>query len=181
VVTFVLLFAAGLLAALGGRSSRRGDARKRQEEDALVLLNTVAKAAAEGADADRAAADGLLELLDAAVVRVRRGDRVTAEAASVTGVSLDPEGMTHLEPDGRLPRGTRLRFSSPGGFALPREGVVLPLGREAGELVIVPGGDRGVPRAVRAGLAAVAHTLGLAGAAPAAGLPRARNGGQARG
>ncbi|HKF00249.1 MAG TPA: DUF4118 domain-containing protein [Actinomycetes bacterium] len=179
VVTFVLLFAAGLLAALGGRSSRRGDARQQQEEDALALLNAIAKAAAEGADADRTAADGLLELLDAAVVQVRRGDRVTAEAGSATGGSLDPEAMTHLEPDGRLPHGTKLRFSSPGGFALPREGVVLPLGRQAGVLVIVPGRDRGVPRAVRAGLAGVAYTLGLAGAP--AGLPGTENGGQARG
>lgn len=182
VTTVALLFAAGLLAALAGRSTRRGAVRHQQEADALALLNDVARAAAEGGDADQAAADGLLDLLDARTVQVRRGGRITAEAGAAEG-DLNPADMAQLDAYGRLPHGRRLRYLSPGGFALPREGVAVPLGRRGGQpgaLVVIPGADRGVSRSVRAGLVALAHTLALAGPL-SGGLPAVGGNGHAPG
>ena len=56
----VLLFAAGLLASLGGRASRRAGAQAREEADAIQLLHAVTLAAASGEAADQVAADGLV-------------------------------------------------------------------------------------------------------------------------
>ena len=162
-LTVLALFVAGLLAAVSGRSRRRTRITEEQEEAAILLLETVARAAAEGGKADLVAAEGIQAMLDAGLVQVRRDGHVTAEAGEAA--APDPAALTRLDPDGRMPPGTRLRVRT-GGIALPARGVVLPLARagtEVGALVVVPGPDRGLARTVRVALAGVAHLLAAGG------------------
>jgi hypothetical protein len=166
VLTVCLLFAAGMVAAFTGRRTRRTAAVRRQENTVIHLLEHVAKVAAQAGvkpgsvrKVDRAAAEGVRELLDARLVQVHRGDEVTAEAGE-TGLHPVAGELVRLDPDGRLPRGNLRIFSE--GIALPAAGVALPLcrnGAELGALVIVPGPDEGVDRTIRVGLAGLAHVL----------------------
>jgi K+-sensing histidine kinase KdpD len=170
VVTVVLLFAGGLLASLGGRAGRRAGARVREEAEAIRLLHAVSLAAAggEGAErADRVAAQGLLELLGARSVRVVRagpgGDRVAAEAGEQAG-PLELVALPHLDRDGRIPPG-HLR-SVGGTLVLPAQGTAIDLVRDqrrVGTLVVLPAADRPLLRTTRTAIAAVAHTLAMAG------------------
>src|SRR5262245_22299007 len=52
-ITVLLLLLAGIVASVSGRASRRAVHAAREENDALTVLNRVARAAAEGRDADR--------------------------------------------------------------------------------------------------------------------------------
>jgi K+-sensing histidine kinase KdpD len=159
ILTVVLLFAAGLLAALFGRSRRRAKITEEQEGAAIELFEAVAKAAAEGTKADVVAVEGIRAMLDANLVQIRRDGHVTAEAGNAA--SPDPAVLTRLDPDGRMPPGTRLRVHT-GGISLPAPGVVLPMARagaEVGALVVVPGPDRGLARTVRVALAGIAYVL----------------------
>jgi hypothetical protein len=161
VVTVVLLFAAGLLASLGGRVARRAERDERLAAGALDLLNRVAEAVAAepGPKADRVAAEGVLELLEARRVEVRRGDDVTAAVGDAGGEALEEILMPRMEPDGRLPTVRRFRAA---GLVLPARGLAVPLvraGQTVGAVIIVPGEDRGVPRSVREALATVGHVL----------------------
>jgi K+-sensing histidine kinase KdpD len=163
VLTILLLFAAGVIAAVFGRSRRRAKATEEQEEAAIELFEAVAKAAAEGGTADRVAVEGVRAMLDARLVQVRRDGRVTAAAGEAD--APDPAALTRLDPDGRMPPGTKLRVRA-GGIALPVPGIVLPMARagtEVGALVVVPGPDRGLARTVRVALAGVAHLLAAGG------------------
>jgi Domain of unknown function (DUF4118) len=175
VVTVVLLFAAGLLASVGGRLARKAGRDERLAAGALDLLNRVAEAVATepGPAADRVAATGVRELLGAGRVEVRRDGQVTAAAGEAGGKRLEEAGLPRMEADGRLPDVHRFRAA---GLVLPAGGVAVPMvrgGEVVGALLIVPGDDRGVPRSVREALATVGHVLA---AAPA---PQARPAGPA--
>ena len=167
VLTVVLLFAAGLLASLGGRASRRAGAQAREEADDIQLLHAVALAAATGAAADQVAADGLVDLLGARSVQVvrvgRDGDRVVAAAGERVD-TFDLAALPHLDQDGRIPSGRRRSVG--GTLVLPAEGTAIDLVRDqrrVGTLVVVPAADRPLLRTTRTALATVAHTLALAG------------------
>jgi hypothetical protein len=163
----VLLFVAGLLASLGGRATRKARVEAREEADVLQVLTAVNLAAARGGlKADRVAAEGLRDLLDARAVRVVRegpeGDLVVAEAGRLEG-DLDLERLPHLDEEGRIPSG-HLR-SVGGTLVLPAEGAVVDLirrDRRVGSLVVVPAEDRPILRTTRLGIAAVAHALASA-------------------
>jgi K+-sensing histidine kinase KdpD len=167
VATVVLLFVAGLLASLGGRATRRARVEAREEADVLAVLTAVNLAAARGGlKADRVAAEGLRDLLDARAVRVVRtgpeGDLVTAEAGELDG-DLDLDGLPHLDEEGRIPSGHRRSVG--GTLVLPAEGAVVDLirgTRRVGSLVVVPTEDRPILRTTRLGVAAVAHALAIA-------------------
>jgi hypothetical protein len=155
---------AGLLASLGGRASRRASVEAREEAAALQLLTAVNLAAARGGgDADRVAAEGLQELLEARAVFVVRdepgGRRVAAAAGEHDGLP-DPAGLPHLDEEGRIPSGHRRSVG--GVLVLPAEGAVVDLvqhGRRVGSLVVVPQADRPLLRATRMSIAATAHAL----------------------
>jgi hypothetical protein len=106
VVTVVLLFAAGLLASLGGRANRRAGARVREDEDAIRALHAISQAAAAGDSPDRVAAEQLLALVDARAVQVVRdeegSDQVVAAAGEPVG-QLDVDALPHLDEEGRIP------------------------------------------------------------------------------
>jgi K+-sensing histidine kinase KdpD len=164
VTTVVLLFVAGIIASLGGRVSRRASVEAREEAAALQLLNAVNLAAARGSrDADRVAADGLHELLEARAVFVVRcepgGERVVADAGDHDGLP-DLAALPHLDEEGRIPSGHR---RSVGGLlVLPAQGVVVDLvqqGRRVGSLVVVPQTDHPLLRTTRRSIAATAHAL----------------------
>ncbi len=164
VTTVVLLFVAGLIASLGGRVSRRASVEAREEEAALRLLNAVNLAAARGGrDADRVAAEGLHELLEARAVFVVRdepgGERVVAAAGMHDGL---PElaSLPHLDEEGRIPTGHRRSVG--GVLVLPAEGVVVDLvrhSRRTGSLVVIPQADHPLLRATRISISATAHAL----------------------
>jgi K+-sensing histidine kinase KdpD len=164
VATVVLLFAAGLLASLGGRATRRARVEAREEADVLAVLNAVSLAAARGGiKADLVAVDALHELLDARAVQVVRdgpeGDLVVARAGQVDG-DLDLDSLPHLDEEGRIPSGHRRAVG--GTLVLPAQGAVVDLvrrGHRIGSLVIVPAEDRPILRSTRLAIAAVAHTL----------------------
>jgi K+-sensing histidine kinase KdpD len=163
VATVVLLFAAGLLASLGGRATRRARVEAREEADVLQVLTGVNLAAARGGlKADQVAAAGLRDLLDARAVGVVRdgpeGDLV-AQAGQLDG-DLDLDGLPHLDEEGRIPSGHRRSVG--GTLVLPAQGAVVDLvrrNRRVGSLVIVPAEDRPILRTTRLGIAAVAHAL----------------------
>jgi K+-sensing histidine kinase KdpD len=164
VTTVVLLFVAGVIASLGGRASRRASVEAREEAAALQLLTAVNLAAARGSrDADRVAAEGLHELLEARAVFVVRqepgGERVVADAGDHDGL---PElaRLPHLDEEGRIPTGHRRSVG--GVLVLPAEGVVVDLvqqGRRVGSLVVVPQADHPLLRTTRMSIAATAHAL----------------------
>jgi K+-sensing histidine kinase KdpD len=160
VVTVLLLFAAGLLASLGGRATRRAGARVREEEDAIRALHAISRAAATGDSADRVAAEQLLALLDARAVQVvRDGGQVVAAAGEPVG-ELDLDALPHLDEEGRIPSG-HLR-SVGGTLVLPAEGVVVDMIHDhtrVGALVVVPKPDRPIMRTTRMAIAAAAHAL----------------------
>jgi K+-sensing histidine kinase KdpD len=167
VVTVVLLFAAGLLASLGGRASRRAGAQAREEADAIQLLHAVTLAAASGEAADQVAADGLVGLLGARSVQVvrvgRDGDRVVAAAGEHVG-AFDLAALPHLDQDGRIPAGRRRSVG--GTLVLPAEGTAIDLVRDhvrVGALVVLPAADRPLLRTTRTAVAAVAHVLAVVG------------------
>ena len=167
VVTVVLLFAAGLLASLGGRVARKAERDERMVAAALDALNEVARAVADqpGPRADHIAAERVLALLGASRVEVRRGDDVTAAAGAEATEALEEILMPRMEADGRVPDVRRFRAR---GLVLPARGVAVPMVKgeqTVGALIVVPGDDRGVPRAVREALATIGHVL-AAGASP---------------
>jgi K+-sensing histidine kinase KdpD len=166
VLTVALLFAAGLLASLGGRSSRVAGAAAREEAAAIRALTAVNLAAASGRDADQVAARELLDLLGARAVTVLRGgpagDRVSASAGE-PDERLDPTALPRLDEEGRIPAGHRRTVD--GLFVLPAEGVAVDLllhGRRVGALVIEPSVDHPLLRTTRMAVAAAAHALSLA-------------------
>jgi K+-sensing histidine kinase KdpD len=167
VTTVVLLFVAGLLASLGGRASRRASVEAREEAAALQLLSAVNLAAARGdRDADRVAAEGLHELLEARAVFVVRaepgGERVVAEAGEHDGLP-DLAGLPHLDEEGRIPTGHRRSVG--GVLVLPAEGAVVDLvrhGSRIGSLVVLPQADHPLLRTTRMSIAATAHALAAA-------------------
>jgi K+-sensing histidine kinase KdpD len=163
VVTVVLLFAAGLLASLGGRASRKAGERVREDEDAIRALHAISQAAAGGNSPDRVAAERLLALLDARAVQVVRDsgqkDQVVAAAGEPVG-ELDLNALPHLDEQGHIPSG-HLR-SVGGTLVLPAEGAVVDLVRDharVGALVVVPQPDRPILRTTRLAIAAAAHAL----------------------
>ena len=163
VVTVVLLFAAGLLASLGGSARRRAGTRVREDEDAIRALHAISHAVATGERPDRVAAEQLLVLLDARAVQVVRDggqrDRLVAAAGEPLG-ELDLEALPHLDEEGRIPFG-HLR-SVGGTLVLPAEGAVVDLihgHARVGALVVVPRPDRPILRSTRMAIAAAAHTL----------------------
>lgn len=163
VVTVVLLFAAGLLASLGGRASRKAGERVREDEDAIRALHAISQAAAGGNSPDRVAAERLLVLLDARAVQVVRDsgqkDQVVAAAGEPVG-ELDLNALPHLDEQGHIPSG-HLR-SVGGTLVLPAEGAVVDLVRDharVGALVVVPQPDRPILRTTRLAIAAAAHAL----------------------
>jgi hypothetical protein len=169
VVTVLLLLATGLLAAAAGRSTRRIEARESQETDAIHLLTLLAGTTAGGGDPDRQAAAGVLDLLGARRVQVRRGNAVTADVGEDTG-PLGVAPMPRLDPYGHIPsprrtgvgRASMVRWSSPW---LPADGFVVPLvraGREAGALVVLPGAGDRTSVTVRVALTGIAGVLALA-------------------
>ncbi len=85
VVTVVLLFAAGLLASLGGRANRRAGARVREDEDAIRALHAISQAAAAGDSPDRVAAEQLLALVDARAVQVVRDEEGSDQVVAAAG------------------------------------------------------------------------------------------------
>ncbi len=115
VVTVVLLFAAGLLASLGGRASRKAGERVREDEDAIRALHAISQAAAGGNSPDRVAAERLLALLDARAVQVVRDsgqkDQVVAAAGEPVG-ELDLNALPHLDEQGHIPSGTCARSAA---------------------------------------------------------------------
>jgi len=167
VVTVVLLFAAGLLASVGGRVARKAERDQRLAAAALDVLNEVARAVADqpGPRADRLAAERVLALLGASRVEVRRGDDVTAAAGEEAEEGLEEILMPRMEADGRVPDVRRFRAS---GLVLPVRGLAVPMVKgeqTVGALIVVPGNDRGVPRSVREALATIGHVL-AAGSVP---------------
>jgi K+-sensing histidine kinase KdpD len=164
VTTVVLLFVAGIIASLGGRVSRRASVEAREEAAALQLLNAVNLAAARGSrEADRVAAEGLHELLEARSVFVVRcepgGERVVADAGDHDGLP-DLPALPHLDEEGRIPTGHRRSVG--GVLVLPAEGVVVDLvqqGQRVGSLVVVPQADHPLLRTTRMSIAATAHAL----------------------
>lgn len=162
VVTVVLLFAAGLLASLGGRANRQVGARAREEADTIRALHAISRAAASGSSPERVAAELLLELLDARAVQVMRdnGQRDRLVAAAGEPVELDLAALPHLDEEGRIPSG-HLR-SVGGTLVLPAEGAVVDMVRgqiRVGALVVVPRPDRPILRSTRMAIAAAANAL----------------------
>lgn len=178
VLTVLLLLGAGLLAALGGRSSRRATIEAREEAAAIRLLQAVSRAAA-GADVDRIAAEGLRDLLQARTVQVvriqdlRRGSNGAAHVVTTAGAptpGLDLDSLVTLDDEGRIPAGHRRAVG--GTFVLPAQGVVLHLTRRhrrVGSLVILPEPDHPLLRTTRIAIAAAAHVLAAAGQPAASG------------
>jgi hypothetical protein len=150
-ITVAALAGAGLLAALGGRWTRRLGARERGERQAMRLVGELAGIAAAGGDPDRAAADGLLDLLGARRVEVWRDGRLRAGAG--------PPDDAPVPGDRRVMR-----------LPLRRDG------RATGELVVVLG--RAAGAATLDALPGIVHVLALAGPGPDPGLdPGSRGGG----
>jgi K+-sensing histidine kinase KdpD len=165
ILTVVLMFAAGFIASLGGRTSRRATVAAREEAAAIRMLTSVNLAAAGGRDADQVAAGELLSLLGAQAVSVvragRRGERVTAQAGE-PNEQLDPDTLPRLDEEGRIPIGHRRAIG--GLFVLPAGGIAVDLvhdGRRRGALVIEPAVDRPLLRSTRMAVAAAAHALAL--------------------
>jgi K+-sensing histidine kinase KdpD len=167
VATVALLFAAGFVASVGARTRRAARRRASIEVHGQVgvirLVHAVTLAAATGGDVDRAAAEGVMELLGARRVAILRrgpgGEVVVADVGARSG-AVDVDDLPRLDADGRLPSG-HLRTIE-GRLVLPDQGVMLELvrrGVRVGALVVVPGQDQPVTRAIRLGLAAVAHAL----------------------
>jgi K+-sensing histidine kinase KdpD len=166
ILTVVLLFAAGLLASLGGRRSRLAGAAAREEAAAIRMLSAVNLAAARGQEADQVAARELLGLLGARAVSVlrsgREGDWVSAHAGEPLD-RLNPATVPRLDEEGRIPRG-HLRAVG-GMLVLPAEGVAVDLvrnDRRVGSLVVEPEVDRPLLRSTRMAVAAAAHVLAMA-------------------
>jgi K+-sensing histidine kinase KdpD len=162
VITVLLLLLAGIVASLSGRATRRAVYAAREENDALTVLNRVARAAAEQRDADREAVEGLSTVLGARAVQVWRtgptGDRLSA-AAGAAGPT-EPSTLVTLDDQGRIPPGSQRVVG--GRMVLPANGVTVELqhaGQRVGALVVLPQPDRRVERATRAAVAAVAHIL----------------------
>lgn len=167
ILTVVLLFAAGFLASLGGRASRRAGVAAREEAAAIRMLNTVSLAAARGAEADQVAARELLALLGARAVSVLRpgpeGDWVSAHAGEPHD-GLDPAALPRLDEEGRIPSGHRRAIG--GMLVLPNRGVAVDLvrrGRRVGALVIEPEADQPQLRTTRMAIATTAHTIAAGG------------------
>jgi K+-sensing histidine kinase KdpD len=165
ILTVVLLFAAGLLASLGGRTTRMAGAAAREEAAAIRMLSAVNLAAARGQEADQVAARELLGLLGARAVSVLRagrgGDWVSAHAGEPFD-QLDPATVPRLDEEGRIPRG-HLRAIG-GMLVLPAGGVAVDLvrnGHRVGSLVIEPEVDRPQLRTTRMAVAAAAHVLAM--------------------
>jgi K+-sensing histidine kinase KdpD len=166
VITVVLLFVAGLLASMSGRAARRARVEAREEAEVLQMLTAVNRAARDGRKADRVAAEGLHDLLEARAVRVVRegpdGDQVAAQAGQFDD-ELDLDSLPHLDEEGRIPSGHRRSVG--GTLVLPAQGAVLDLvhrGRRVGSLVVVPLEDRPILRTTRMAIAATAHALATA-------------------
>jgi hypothetical protein len=166
VVTVTLLFAAGIVASLAGRARRRSSVEARQQAGALRLLNAITQTVAGGGDADRAAAEGLYELLDARRVIIKRseptGETVVADVGR-TDEAPDARDLPHLDQQGRLPRGFLLwRNGSP---PPPARGAAINLVRHdqrVGELVVLTDAGRPVLPTAGLTLATVAHALAAA-------------------
>jgi hypothetical protein len=158
IVTVMLLFATGVVASLAGRARRRSSVEARQQTDALTLAAT--------GDADRAAADGLYQLLDADRVTITRtgptGEAVVAEVGRADE-PVDPHDLPHLDQHGGLPRGFGLWHG--GRPPRPSRGATVDLVRghdHVGELVVVMEQGRPLPPTARLTLATVAHVLAAA-------------------
>ena len=164
-MTVLLLFAAGLLASLGGRANRRVGARVREDEDAIRVLHAISLAGASGRSPDRVAAEQLLALLDARAVQVVRDDGRKDQVVAAAGEPIgepDLDALPHLDAEGRLPSG-HLR-SVGGTLVLPAEGAVVDIVHDqtrVGALVVVPRPDRPILRSTRMVIATAAHALAI--------------------
>jgi K+-sensing histidine kinase KdpD len=168
VVTVALLFGSGIVASLAGRARRRSTSQARQQTDALRLLNAITLTVAAGAtgDADRTAAEGLYDLLDADRVTIKRtgptGEAVVAEVGR-TDEPLDTHDLPHLGPQGRLPRGFGLWHGDRPPRPSRGAAIDLVLGHDqVGELVVVMDAGRLLRPTARFTLATVAHALAAA-------------------
>jgi K+-sensing histidine kinase KdpD len=165
ILTVLLMFAAGFIASLGGRTTRRASVAAREEAAAIRMLASVNLAAAGSRDADQVAARELLALLGAQAVSVvrsgRQGERVTAQAGE-PDEKLDPAGLPRLDEEGRIPSGHRRAIG--GLLVLPAGGIAVDLvhdGQRRGALVIEPAVDRPLLRSTRMAVAAAAHALAM--------------------
>jgi K+-sensing histidine kinase KdpD len=166
VITVALLFATGMVVSIGGRVRRRSAALAEAHANAIRLLHRVTETAAAGGAADRVAAEGLRRLLGARRVSVlRRGPEGFAVTLDVgdTHMPIDMEALTHLDREGRIPRGHHRVLN--GTMVLPREGVALDLvarQQPVGYLVVVPWHDVPADPTTRLALATVANELAMA-------------------
>jgi K+-sensing histidine kinase KdpD len=166
VITVGLLVATGIVVSLGGRARRRSLARVEAHAKAIRLLHRVTETTAAGGAADRVAANGLHELLDARRVTILRrspeGFTVTMDIGD-TQPPLDLEALTHLDREGRIPPGHHRVLD--GTMVLPRKGIVLDLvagERPVGYLVVIPARDVPADRTIRLAVAAMATELAIA-------------------
>jgi K+-sensing histidine kinase KdpD len=166
VITVALLVATGVVVSIGGRVRRRSAAAAEAHADAIRVLHRVTEAAAAGGPVDRVAAEGLQRLLGARRVSILRrspaGFAVTLDIGE-THPPLDPEALTHLDREGRIPAGHHRVLD--GTMVLPLEGVALDLvahQQPVGYLVIVPGRDVPADRTIRLAVAAMANELAVA-------------------
>jgi hypothetical protein len=173
VITVGLLLVTGLVAGLAGRAQRRLTLAVDEQAELIGLLNTVARAAAHGENADQIAAERIHQLLGARRVAVQRtaqaGMRTVAEAGD-RDVPLDTGDLAHLDEDGRMFARAHL-FVVKGmvGWRVPEDGLVFDLvrhGRPVGCLIVLRGPAQRTSALTRLALATVAETLATIGPTP---------------
>ena len=169
VITVALLFGTGLVASLAGRARRRQTVEADTQAGVIRLLNAITRAAAAGENSDHLAAEGILTLLDARRVVIRRGgpdNEVVVADIGEPDAPLDLGSLTQLDAEGHLLDG-RGRLP-PGGSVVrwirPQQGAVLQLVRHrqpVGRLLMVFRQGHWMPPDIRLALATVAHALAM--------------------
>jgi hypothetical protein len=166
VITVALLFGTGLVASLAGRARRRQTVVADTQAGVIRLLNAITRAAAAGENSDHLAAEGILTLLDARRVVIRRGgpdNEVVVADIGEPEAPLDVGSLTQLDAEGHIldgrrrpPRGSVVRWMR------PQQGAVLQLVRHrqpVGRLLVIFRQDHWMPPVIRLALATVAHAL----------------------
>jgi Domain of unknown function (DUF4118) len=172
VITVALLLATGLAAGMAGRGRRHLTLAADEHAELIGLLNTVAQAAANGADADQIAAERIRQLLDArrvAIQRTSHAGMLTIADAGDPGVPLDTSDLLHLDEQGRtLAREHLLVGEGLVWWRMPERGVVFDLvhrGHPVGCLIVIRSPTLPMSRLTRLALATVADTLAATGPA----------------
>ncbi|HEY3831766.1 MAG TPA: DUF4118 domain-containing protein [Acidimicrobiia bacterium] len=161
VVTLVLFVVVALITAEVGLRSRRVERNARAARNELQRLFRVAELAAQGAEREdivsavRAELIGMLALDDCVFVAAPNdGDDRTSWSSELTTAQLGRRGAL---------TGTVLRFDGD-GFALPRNGLALPVfggGRELGRLLLQPGDESHASAEQRRVAVTLADELGI--------------------